>query len=503
MKKLSFALLLAFIFVSNLFAEQIIILHTNDHHGRPLPFDYKGTVIGGLPARATIVDSVRKHNENVLLLDCGDINDGLIESNLFDAEPDIKGYNYLKYDAMTLGNHEFYKSFEKLEKQKDMATFPFLCANIFKKDNTYLAKPYVIIEKSSYKIGIIGLTTNSTQYSAPLSISSQLLFYDEVEIAQNIINAIKDSTDFIIALTHLGISDKPDYGAINLAKKIHGLNLIIDGHSHTYLDKPIWVKNSLSQDSVAVVQANCWGTHIGYAVIEINNDIKKLVSWEAIPIVHNDKDDEFLISELLPFVYEAESIMGQVVGKSDKHYSSDEVRLKENELAQLSVDAMQWYFKDYKPDFCVTNGGGVRHFLNSGDIKKSDIYNIYPFDNHLSLVEISGNDIIKIIEKFVSDKIGTGGYLHFSSGFYINVNSDKTIGEIRINNISIDANKNYKVVTNSYLAGGGDAYKEFLNGKKLPISTVFERDVVSEYIIQVLKGKIVLTAKPQLHYDLR
>ena len=491
-------------FLLSLYAEKIVILHTNDHHGRPLSFQVGQFTGGGLPVRATVIDSIRNINENVLLLDCGDINDGLIESNLFDAEPDIKGYNYLKYDAMTLGNHEFYESLEKLNKQKKNADFPFLCANITYNDGSYVAKPYIIKEIKNKKIGIIGLTTNTTQFSAPISVTSHLKFLDEVETAQGIVNNIKDSTDMIIALVHLGISEDPEYGSLRLAKHVKGIDIVIDGHSHTQLEKPVWVKQNASQDSIPVVQALCWGTFIGKAEFEVNQDKVDFLSWTPIALQTKDKDRLILTEkkELLDLLQSYQNValkqMGKVIGQADKDYNTDKVRWQENELASLCVDAMQWYFRIEKPDFSITNGGGVRNFLNKGDIKKSDIHNLLPFDNHVVLLEITGADLLTACEHLVKHKIGTGGFLHFSKGFKIEVNPDSTLKMVTFHKKAIRPDAIYRVLTNSYLANGGDAFESFRNAKVMPIETVFQRDIVISYIENKLKGKIKLSSEPQI-----
>lgn len=498
MKKHYIVLLLLFILVLNIYGEKLVILHTNDHHGRPFGFKENEIMVGGLPARATIINQIREENKNVILLDCGDINDGLFESNLFNAAPDFLGYNYLKYDAMTLGNHEFYKSLQNLKDQQIEAKFPFLCANILNKDGSYLAEPYVIIEVSGLKIGIIGLTTTTIEYSAPIAVTNELQIIDEVKVAQQIVDLIKDKVDYIIALTHLGINKDDNYGSLRLARLVDNIDIVIDGHSHTYLEKPIFVTNEKTKKEVPVVQANCWGTHIGKAEFDISEKGLTFLNWEPISIVSTEKDDKVLHDLLSPYLKEATQLMGEIIGKSDKYYGTETVRMKENELASLCVQAMLWYYEKEKPDFSVTNGGGVRHFLNKGDVKKEDIYNVFPFDNYTVLLELRGADIINIVEKSINTKVNTGGYLHFSNNIKITLNANKSIKQIKLNNKVIEANKIYRILTNSYLANGGDSYTEFLNGKKLSISQKFDREIVVDYIKTKLNGKIKIQITPQI-----
>lgn len=256
---------------------QLVVLHTNDHHGHPLAFEYSpGKNVAGLPARATYVNEIKAQYDNVLVLDAGDINTGEPESFFFNAETDIVGYNYIGYDAMALGNHEFDNPLTVLQKQMKDATFPFLCANIKNKDGSYLAKPYIIKEINGVKVAIFGLTTSETKIVGNPKIVGDLIIEDEVEVAKKLVPELRKKADIVICLGHLGIYDT--YGSQILAQKVSGIDLIIDGHSHTYLEKPIVVNNT------PIVSAYQWGIYMGKAILTI--DKKKIVNfeWSADPI---------------------------------------------------------------------------------------------------------------------------------------------------------------------------------------------------------------------------
>jgi len=123
---------------------------------------------------------------------------------------------------------------------------------------------------------------------------------------------------------------------------------------------------------------------------------------------------------------------------------------------------------------------------------------VFPFDNYTVLLELRGADIINIVEKSINTKVNTGGYLHFSNNIKITHNANKSIKQIKLNNKVIEANKTYRILTNSYLANGGDSYTEFLNGKKLSISQKFDREIVVDYIKTKLNGKIKIQITPQI-----
>ena len=160
----------------------LTVVFTNDTHGHPVKFSNRSTPdVGGLPARATLIKEIRKTHENVLLLDAGDINTGQSVSNFFKAKPDILGYNYMGYDAMVLGNHEFDNPMDVLREQMELADFPFLSANVKNQKGELLALPYVIKQFSGFKVGIFGITTAGTTITADPDNVKDLIFEDEVE----------------------------------------------------------------------------------------------------------------------------------------------------------------------------------------------------------------------------------------------------------------------------------------------------------------------------------
>ncbi|HKL86183.1 MAG TPA: metallophosphoesterase, partial [Treponemataceae bacterium] len=155
----------------------LTVLHTNDHHGTIMPNGGEA----GLAERATYVKGMRAKTENVLLLDAGDINTGTALSNMFKGEIDIKAYNMMKYDAVAFGNHEFDNDLALIEKQIALADFPFLSANITRKNGKYLDQAYIIKDFDGFRVGVFGLTTKRTLVIA--SPDKSLTFADEIETA--------------------------------------------------------------------------------------------------------------------------------------------------------------------------------------------------------------------------------------------------------------------------------------------------------------------------------
>ena len=483
MKKLLLFIIIISICLS-IFTLNFTVLHTNDHHGRPLPYSIDNFFYGGLPARKALIDSIKFNNPNTIILDSGDINDGLIESDFFSAEPDIIAYNKIGYNAVTLGNHEFYSSLSNLKNQMKQAAFPFLCSNILYKDSSYVAKSYIIKNIENVRIAIIGVTTNSTQFSAPSSVRKDLIFIDETKAVNDVIKSLKGKADIFIALTHLGIYEDEQSGSVKLAKSCPDLDLIIDGHSHTYLEKPLWIRQN-DGDSIAIVQTECWGKFLGKIDISYEDNKLTLSSWQLFPINFQNtiKEDKELNLILNRYKSQVDTLLGAKIAVSDYFYQINDIRLKPCPIGTEIAKSMLWQYRKEKPFLAMTNGGGIRTPLNKGIILKKDIYNLLPFENNLILMEVDGKTLKEII-LFNQKKIGTGGYLHFSSNISISNQ------EVEVDNHRIRDERNYKIVTNSYLSNGGDAFDMFLKGRTISGTDEFQREIFTNYIINQLKSKI-------------
>lgn len=488
---------------------KLVVLHTNDTHGHALQFANTVENGGGAAARLTMIKDVRKNYDNVLVLDAGDVNTGRPESDMFDAEPDISGMNEMGYDAMTLGNHEFDKPLKILEKQMKMAKFPFLCANIKRADGSFIAKPYMIKEfKQGFKVAVLGLTTSETATIGNPDIVKDLVITDEVEAAKEYVSMLRDSADVVIALVHMGLYGE-DNGSMVLAKNVSGLDMIIDGHSHTLTPAPITAIDNGSYKIAPIVQAGQWGSYVGKAEFALNNGRVKLAKWEAVPINYNKKvksaqgrdevkyfgnawaEDKKLAEKLQPYLDKANAKLGEKIGISAAIYDNKLVRKQETEIGNLVCDAMLWKMQATTgADFAINNGGGIRTFLPEGDITLKNVFEVLPFDNTLATVTLKGSDVVKLFEYIGNIENGKGSFPQVAGvTFTINYGS-KSVSNVLINEQPIDTGKEYKVVTNSYLMSGGDGYVVFKNGIKFYDSSINQRDVLSDYIKNKLNGNV-------------
>ena len=251
--------------------KHITILHTNDTHSRIEPFEtshHRYANKGGVARRATLVERIRTENANTLLLDAGDIFQGTPYFNYFGGELEFKLMSMLKYDVATIGNHDFDNSIEGLYKQLPNANFDFVAAN-YNFKNTVLdthVKPYKIILKDGVKIGIFGLGIQLKGLVDP-KMYKETKYLDPLEIAQDMSRILKEDEqcDLIICLSHLGYFYKRNptkISDLNLAKNTKNIDLIIGGHTHTFLPKPTIVRNSVDKN-VLVNQVGAYGVNLG------------------------------------------------------------------------------------------------------------------------------------------------------------------------------------------------------------------------------------------------
>ena len=269
--------------------KHITILHTNDTHSQIEPFEashHKYAGKGGVARRAVMVEKVRKENPNTLLLDAGDIFQGTPYFNYFGGEVEFKLMSLLKYDAATLGNHDFDNSIEGFHNQLPNANFDFVCANYDFKNtilNT-LVKPYKIFFKDGIKIGVFGLGIELHNLVSP-ELFKETNYLDPIEITKDITRELKENEncDLIICLSHLGYHYKntQKVSDLKLAAATKDIDLIIGGHTHTFLPKPTLVKN-VNNETVIVNQVGAYGVNLGRIDFYFDNQSNKEISNKTI-----------------------------------------------------------------------------------------------------------------------------------------------------------------------------------------------------------------------------
>lgn len=251
--------------------KQLTILHTNDVHSYidPFPTDHpRNPNKGGVVRRAALIETIRKENPNVLLLDAGDIFQGTPYFNYYGGELEFKLMSMMQYDAATIGNHDFDNGVEGLHAQMPHATFEFISSN-YNFKNTVMdgfVKPFKIFDKNGIKVGVFGLGIELNGL-VDKKMYKETVYSDPVETAQEMVRILKKEhkCDLIVCLSHLGYKyngDETKICDLKLAKLTQDIDLIIGGHTHTFLDKPTVLKNSNNQD-VIINQVGCYGINLG------------------------------------------------------------------------------------------------------------------------------------------------------------------------------------------------------------------------------------------------
>ena len=263
---------------------KITILHTNDMHSRIEPFSsgkFKG--FGGMAQRSSIIEEIRKKEKNVLLFDAGDIFQGTPYFNYYGGELEFKLMSEMKYDAATLGNHDFDNGLDGLKKQLKHASFPFLTSNYdFKKTilrNKF--KSYKVFEKQGVKIGVFGLGIKLDGL-VPKELYKETKYIDPILVANKVSDKLKNklNCDLVICLSHLGLEyQSKKVSDIMVAKNTKNIDLIIGGHTHTFLEKPIITTNQENK-KVIINQVGWGGINIGkidfiFKQNKTNFDVKK------------------------------------------------------------------------------------------------------------------------------------------------------------------------------------------------------------------------------------
>lgn len=447
-----------------LITTKITVYHTNDVHGHILPS-------GDAGGSAVLSSYLKTQAKPYLLLDAGDIFQGTPEGDLTNGEAVVKIMNELGYDAMTMGNHELDKGQKQFKKLTEMANFSVLGANVIDKRTKRLVKwlePYYVKEIDGVKIGVLGLTTSAMPYLTMPEVRKGLEFERETDVAKKYIPELKQKADVIIALTHIGLS-KDTEDDVFLARNTDGIDIIIGAHTHTFLEKPINVKNTM------LVQAGCYGKCVGKIELKIRNKKIKSTKYELISL--NRKkfgEDEGLKKIIENLTKDISAKMESIVGSSSQKLSRSATgKNGEIPLGNWQADVFR---KITNADIAFQNAGGIRADLPEGKISMRHIYELAPFGNTIFTMKLAGSQVKEILEKSVSGKFGKLQVSGLKFKYDKNRPEGGRVFEIAVGNKPVNLKKYYKVATNSFVAKGGDDFNTFKQGKEIRDTGIIDRD---------------------------
>lgn len=465
------------------------ILYVNDFHGFAEPYKPLGSdkLQGGIAYLAGEVGRLRAERPS-LLLAAGDMIQGNNWTNFFKGESAIEVMNAMRFDAMVVGNHEFDFGKDVLRKRIAEAKFPVLGANV---EGLGLLKPYVVKEIDGLRVGIIGVVTEDTPVATHPRNIAGLKFVSPSESVLRYVGELKGRVDVIIVLSHIG------YAADRaLAGSVKGIDVIVGGHSHTKLDRPVTVGDTI------IVQA--WEHAKALGVLDLSVEDGKVAGFtgrldEIFP--SSGKEDKTVMAIVDRYENKTDAVFGEVIGTAGVDLDGENVRKRETNLGDLIADIMR---QMSGADAAIINGGGIRTSIHRGPIRVKDVYSVLPFDNYVVAVKLTGARLRQALEHGVSAvEQGEGRFPQVSGiafSFDPSAPAGSRVREIAVEGRPLDAGREYSVATNDFLAAGGDGYKVFgdavreskdfvvvggmMKGEKLLYndSGRWLRDMVIEYI---------------------
>lgn len=471
-----------------------VILHSNDVHG----------AIDLYAAMASLKADYEAQGAEVILADAGDYSQGTVYVSVHKGADAVTMMNATGYDVATIGNHEFDYGYAQLAENMKAAKFKVLCADVLGADGKTIFDANTIIEKGGVKIGFFGLETPEAQTKANPKLIEGLKFLagkDGSELyncAAAQVAALKEQgADLVVCLAHLGIDGSSEpYTSYDLAKNVKGIDFIIDGHSHSVI--------TAGPNGEAIQSTGTAFANIG--VITIDNATKQIVGNELKGIWHKEevegKDvtvvdyttrDEKVAAAAKAIIDPIDQAYGEKFAVSKVTLNGakapDGNRDSETNLGDLITDAMLWKIRSdatikvpVENVVAITNGGGIRATVKAGDITKKDINTVLPFGNTLAVVYVTGAELLEALEAstFCTPE-SLGGFPQAAGVTFMvktyekyDANPDpypkstyygpKSIQRVTIDNVNgkaFDPTATYAVVTNNFVAGGGDTYYAF------------------------------------------
>ena len=486
-------------------AGKTVILHTNDVHG----------AIEGYAYIAQLKADYEAKGAEVILVDAGDYSQGEVYVSDTKGLDAVEMMNAAGYNVVSLGNHEFDYGFAQLKDNMSKAKFKVLCADVFNADGTPIFDAnYTYTTKSGVKIGFFGMETPETQTKANPALIKGLTFATDdafTKAAADQVKALKDD-DIVICVSHLGVdAESKPYRSTDLYAAVKGIDFIIDAHSHTVMMKG---ENGEPIQSTGTKFAN-----IG--VIVIDDASKKIESNSLCEIKEDTAKDAAVAAAAQKIIDRIDKEYGAVFAKSKVELNGAKApngnRDSETNNGDLITDAMLWKVMQNKEGLTVdadhvvaiTNGGGIRDYIKVGNVTKKDIKTVLPFGNTVAVIYVTGAELLEALEASTYS-LPVGGFPQvcgisytISTAVAYDANAEtypsstyygpKTINRVSINSINgkeFKVDDTYAVVTNNFVADGGDTYYAFAAATS-KFDTGMTLDVaVMEYITKELKGVI-------------
>ncbi len=471
---------------------ELNILHINDFHSRiesinkfdstcSAEEEGKNECFGGAARLLTAInqtrDALKAQGKNVLLLNAGDNFQGSLFYTTYKGTVEAEVLNAMKFDAMTVGNHEFDDSEDGLAGFLDKVQFPVVTANVVASAASKIGdrvKPSIVLEVGGQKIGIVGAVANDTAELATPGPNITIA-EDVAKISEQVQKLKGEGVNKIIALTHVGYPRDLEFIA-----KIPDVDVVVGGHSHTLLSNtdqkaegpyPTLVDNPGGY-KVPVVQAGQYSKYLGdLRVVFDDSGVVKESKGDPILIDSSFKPDEATLKRIDELKAPIEALKSKVVGTSEGPIEGDRkvCRVKECSMGNLVADATLARVKDQGVTIAFANSGGLRSSIDSGDVSMGEVLTVLPFQNTVATFQLKGEDIRAALENGVSQIDDGAGRFMQVSGMKYSFDRSKPAGnrvtavEVKEGDafVPLDPAKTYTVAANNYVRTGGDGFKVF------------------------------------------
>ena len=494
-------------------AGKTVILHSNDVHG----------AIAGYANMAALATEYEKQGAQVIVADAGDFSQGQVYVSSNKGLNAVTMMNAAGYDIATIGNHEFDYGYAQLVENLKEAKFDVVCCNVLDENGNSAFEGSKIITVGDLKVGFIGVNTPESQTKANPALIKGLTWLageDMTKAVQAEADKIKAEADVVVVLAHLGVdAESAPNRSTDMWAGLTDVDFVIDGHSHSVMTEG---GNKEPIQSTGTAFEN-----IG--VIVIDNAEKKIVSNELVALSDESAADETVAAAAKAIIDKINDEMGAAFAKNEVDLNGDRSynaktglygnRDGETNLGDLITDSMVWTIKktggvtvDDKHIVAVTNGGGIRAAIAAGDISKKDVNTVLPFGNTIAVVYVKGAELLEALEAstYCSPASTVGGFPQVSGIDYTidiskayDANEEtypgstyygpKTINRVTINSINgeaFDSDATYAVITNNFLAAGGDTYYAFASATSQFDTGIPLDEALMDYITTELKGVI-------------
>ena len=488
---------------------QIVILHTNDVHG----------AIAGYAKVAALKDAYEARGAYVLLMDAGDFIQGDPTVSVSEGATAVELMNMAGYDVVSMGNHEFDYGYENMKTLAATAEFPIVDANVLYNGKVAFEDNVVFTAPDGTKIGVFGLDTPETATKAhPAKIQGVTFLAEDklFDCAKKQVAALEaEGCDYIVCLGHLGIDDESTGNrSIDLLKKVSGIDVFIDGHSHSTLGEVTAAAEAAGITGTAVTSTGTKLENVG--VVTINGES---ISATVTALADLTAEDADIAARAAAIQKEIDDDYGTVFAKTEVALNGEKDpgnRTEETNLGDLICDALVWGAKKNGEtvDAAVTNGGGIRASIAAGNITKKDINTVLPFGNTLGIVKVTGAELLEALEASTYCTPAAIGGFPQVSGIEFTVDTTvaydqgdlypgstyygpKSIQRVTIETVggkAFDPKATYSIATNDFMAAGGDTYYAFAAASVNYDLGIPMDEVVMDYITTELKGVVTAEA---------